>query len=159
MRLRDGNGGFRPYAELVDTLLHELTHNMVGPHDVRFWSTFGRIKKCYLAEHLERTRHPLRFPRPPKPPTVKVPATVAQCEECVRDHLLREAQTNGALQPGEREGAAQAGRQVEGLVQLELARAAEEERTRPTVQRSREDKEELRRRMAEAAAKRLGPAP
>jgi hypothetical protein len=37
IRLRADNAQFRPYQELIDTLLHELTHNIVGPHNINFW--------------------------------------------------------------------------------------------------------------------------
>lgn len=45
--------GFYPYAELVNTLLHELAHNVRGPHDATFWRTFAALKARYLCVHAE----------------------------------------------------------------------------------------------------------
>ena len=49
IRLRTSDlRGFLPYPSLVDTLLHELTHNAVGPHDEHFWHLFCQLKADYL---------------------------------------------------------------------------------------------------------------
>lgn len=45
--------GFMPYTALVDTLLHELCHNEVGPHNDHFWHLFCSLKVDYLG-HLTR---------------------------------------------------------------------------------------------------------
>ena len=39
IRLRNPDGGnrFRPYTQLIDTLVHELAHNVAGPHETAFW--------------------------------------------------------------------------------------------------------------------------
>ena len=39
------------YPKLVETLLHELAHNMVGPHDEHFWHLFAQLKADYLRYH------------------------------------------------------------------------------------------------------------
>jgi len=43
--------GFRPYAQLVGTLLHELSHNWVGEHDILFWSNYAEMRAEYLFSH------------------------------------------------------------------------------------------------------------
>jgi uncharacterized ubiquitin-like protein YukD len=43
--------GFEPYSALLDTLLHELVHNEVGPHNDHFWHLFGQLKADYLYHH------------------------------------------------------------------------------------------------------------
>eukprot|EP00580_Thalassiosira_gravida_P002846 CAMPEP_0201605280 /NCGR_PEP_ID=MMETSP0492-20130828/5152_1 /ASSEMBLY_ACC=CAM_ASM_000837 /TAXON_ID=420259 /ORGANISM="Thalassiosira gravida, Strain GMp14c1" /LENGTH=445 /DNA_ID=CAMNT_0048069495 /DNA_START=265 /DNA_END=1602 /DNA_ORIENTATION=+ len=47
----DDLSGFRPYAELASTLIHELSHNWCGDHDVLFWTNFGQMRVEYLWEH------------------------------------------------------------------------------------------------------------
>ena len=45
MRLRTMDlATFMPYDRLVDTLLHELCHNEVGPHNEQFWHLFCQLK-------------------------------------------------------------------------------------------------------------------
>merc|ERR1719440_644394 len=49
VRLRTQDlSGFLPYPALVDTLLHELCHNEVGPHNEHFWHLFCQLKADYL---------------------------------------------------------------------------------------------------------------
>lgn len=50
LRTRDLTA-FEPYSALVDTLLHELVHNEVGPHNDHFWHLFGQLKADYLHHH------------------------------------------------------------------------------------------------------------
>lgn len=47
---------FRPYPSLVATLIHELSHNWVGEHDLVFWTNFGQMRAEYLYWHLHHTR-------------------------------------------------------------------------------------------------------
>jgi len=47
----DDLSGFRPYDELASTLIHELSHNWCGEHDVLFWTNFGQMRVEYLWEH------------------------------------------------------------------------------------------------------------
>jgi hypothetical protein len=43
---------FWPYPELALTLLvHELSHNWVGEHNVLFWTNYGQMKVEYLWKH------------------------------------------------------------------------------------------------------------
>jgi len=42
---------FRPYRELVATLIHELSHNWVEEHNVIFWTNYGQMRIEYLWEH------------------------------------------------------------------------------------------------------------
>lgn len=52
LRLRtDTLKGFRPYHDLINTLIHELTHNVWGLHDHNFWKLFGELKAQYMKFH------------------------------------------------------------------------------------------------------------
>jgi len=52
LRLRtDTLKGFRPYPDLINTLIHELTHNVWGPHDHNFWKLYGELKAQYMKFH------------------------------------------------------------------------------------------------------------
>lgn len=52
LRLRtDTLKGFRPYHDIMNTLIHELTHNVWGPHDHNFWKLFGELKAQYMRFH------------------------------------------------------------------------------------------------------------
>lgn len=43
--------GFRPYPELASTLIHELSHNWVGDHNVLFWTNFAQMRAEYFYHH------------------------------------------------------------------------------------------------------------
>ncbi|KAG8458639.1 hypothetical protein KFE25_008436 [Diacronema lutheri] len=47
----DDLSGFMPYPRLAETLLHELCHNWVGPHNRLFWTLFAQMRVEYLHEH------------------------------------------------------------------------------------------------------------
>jgi len=52
LKLRtDSLKGFRPYHDLINTLIHEMTHNVWGPHDEKFWKLFGELKAQYMKFH------------------------------------------------------------------------------------------------------------
>merc|ERR1712066_576019 len=52
LRLRtDTLKGFRPYHDLINTLIHEITHNVWGPHDANFWKLYGELKAQYMKFH------------------------------------------------------------------------------------------------------------
>jgi hypothetical protein len=52
LRLRtDSLKGFRPYHDIMNTLIHELTHNVWGPHDHNFWKLYGELKAQYMRFH------------------------------------------------------------------------------------------------------------
>jgi hypothetical protein len=52
LKLRtDDLTGFRPYPQLVATLLHELSHNWVGEHNALFWTNFAQMRAEYLTRH------------------------------------------------------------------------------------------------------------
>jgi WLM domain len=42
---------FRPYPELVGTLIHELSHNWVGEHNLLFWTNYAQMRAEYLYTH------------------------------------------------------------------------------------------------------------
>ena len=55
LRLRtDDLKGFRNYQSIVNTLIHELTHNQFAPHDEKFWALFNQLKQQYAKIHSER---------------------------------------------------------------------------------------------------------
>ena len=55
LRLRtDDFQSFRKYHSIVNTLIHELTHNIVSPHDEKFWTTFNELKEIYSHVHASR---------------------------------------------------------------------------------------------------------
>jgi hypothetical protein len=43
---------FRPYPQLVATLIHELSHNWVGEHDFLFFTNYGQMRAEYFHTHL-----------------------------------------------------------------------------------------------------------
>lgn len=47
----DDLSGFRPYNELSATLIHELSHNWVGEHNILFWTNYGQMRCEYLWTH------------------------------------------------------------------------------------------------------------
>lgn len=49
----DDLSDFRPYPELVSTLIHELSHNWVGDHNLLFWTNYAQMKAEYLCTHAQ----------------------------------------------------------------------------------------------------------
>lgn len=47
----DDLSGFRPYPALVETLIHELSHNWVGDHNLLFWTNHAQMRAEYLCTH------------------------------------------------------------------------------------------------------------
>ena len=47
----DDLSSFRPYTELCSTLIHELSHNWVGEHNVLFWTNYAQMRVEYLWKH------------------------------------------------------------------------------------------------------------
>merc|ERR1712183_979618 len=47
----DDLNDFRPYPELVRTLIHELSHNWVGDHNLLFWTNYAQMRTEYLYAH------------------------------------------------------------------------------------------------------------
>jgi len=57
LKLRtDDLSDFRPYPELVSTLIHELSHNWVGEHNLLFWTNYAQMKAEYLCTHARLRR-------------------------------------------------------------------------------------------------------
>jgi len=51
LRTDDHVHAFRPYPQLVATLLHELSHNWIGDHSLLFWTNFAQMRIEYLYTH------------------------------------------------------------------------------------------------------------
>ena len=52
LKLRtDDLHAFRPYPQLISTLVHELSHNWVGDHNLLFWTNYGQMMIDYCATH------------------------------------------------------------------------------------------------------------
>ena len=47
----DSLKGFLSYPDIVSTLIHELSHNWVGEHNLLFWTNFGQMRAEYLHRH------------------------------------------------------------------------------------------------------------
>jgi hypothetical protein len=47
----DDLSGFRAYPALVETLIHELSHNWVGDHNLLFWTNYAQMRAEYLCTH------------------------------------------------------------------------------------------------------------
>jgi hypothetical protein len=47
----DDLSSFRPYPELASTLIHELSHNWVGEHNILFWTNYANMRCEYLWKH------------------------------------------------------------------------------------------------------------
>jgi len=47
----DDLSGFRQYPELAATLIHELSHNWVGDHNLLFWTNYAQMRAEYLCTH------------------------------------------------------------------------------------------------------------
>merc|ERR1719491_2849656 len=55
----DDLSGFRDYPDLASTLIHELSHNWVGNHNLLFWTNYAQIKSEYLCTHARLRRSAL----------------------------------------------------------------------------------------------------
>lgn len=52
LRLRSGDlQSFLPYNQIAATLIHEISHNWFGEHDLYFWTNYGQMRVEYLCEH------------------------------------------------------------------------------------------------------------
>lgn len=52
LKLRtDDLKAFLPYPQIVSTLIHELSHNWVGDHNLLFWTNYGQMMIDYCATH------------------------------------------------------------------------------------------------------------
>ena len=92
VKLRQDDGSFNDRDALMKTLLHELCHNVVGPHNAVFFALYADVR----AEHLALTRKATGRHRT---------LADASTKETVARELASEA-GNGALQGGERASAA-----------------------------------------------------
>jgi WLM domain len=55
----DDLSGFRPYSELISTLIHELSHNWVGEHNLLFWTNYAQMRSEYIFTHARLMRSSL----------------------------------------------------------------------------------------------------
>ena len=92
VKLRQDDGSFNDRDALMKTLLHELCHNVVGPHNAVFFALYADVR----AEHLALTRKALGRHRT---------LADASAKDVVAQELASEA-GNGALGGGERASAA-----------------------------------------------------
>merc|ERR1712232_852680 len=52
LKLRtDDLQSFRSYPELASTLIHELSHNWVGEHNLLFWTNYAQMRAEYFYSH------------------------------------------------------------------------------------------------------------
>jgi len=57
LKLRtDDLSGFRHYADLAGTLIHELSHNWVGDHNLLFWTNYAQMRAEYFCTHARLRR-------------------------------------------------------------------------------------------------------
>lgn len=98
---------FRPYRELINTLLHELCHNQFGPHGTEFWSLFSKLKMSYLTCHanLQSKGTMVAGVSAGKLADISNTGDAQNMKGALSAELTASA-TNSALSPGEREAAA-----------------------------------------------------
>jgi len=127
VRLRtDDLRALRPYRELVNTLLHELSHNSFGPHTEPFWRLFALQKRRYLRTHaqLQAQGNLIRGATASSLADLAESGEAQDISGALRGELGRSS-GNNALQPHEREAAARVVMEYEALALLEAhSRAA-----------------------------------
>lgn len=47
LRWQDRDLEFLPYDQVVDTMLHELCHNEIAPHNADFYKLWDQIRKVF----------------------------------------------------------------------------------------------------------------
>merc|ERR1719491_1888281 len=55
----DDLSGFRDYPDLASTLIHELSPNWVGDHNLLFWTNYAQMKSEYVCTHARLRRSAL----------------------------------------------------------------------------------------------------
>lgn len=106
VKLRTDADGFRGRDELLKTLLHELCHNVVGPHNAAFFALYAEVR----SEHLSTRKDP----GPPCTVADLRDPSKASARDLVAGEIAAEA-GNGALRGGERMSAAVVARAVAAL--------------------------------------------
>ena len=106
VKLRTDDDGFRGRDELLKTLLHELCHNVVGPHNAAFFALYAAVRSEHLATRKD--------PGPPRTVADLRDPSKASARNFVAGELAAEA-GNGALRGGERMSAAVVARAVAAL--------------------------------------------
>jgi len=51
LKLRNEKYHFRSYSSLISTLIHELSHNWIGDHNLLFWTNFAQMRIEYIYTH------------------------------------------------------------------------------------------------------------
>ena len=92
VRLRLDDASFRERDDLLKTLLHELCHNVVGPHNAAFFALYASLR----TEHLGRRAPALA---PSSLADLSDPSR-ASARDVVVSELARES-ANGAISGGE----------------------------------------------------------
>jgi len=77
----DDLSDFRQYPELVSTLIHELSHNWVGEHNLLFWTNYAQMRAEYLCTHARLRKSALIV-------RGKKTATLAGLDERVLDNIF-----------------------------------------------------------------------
>lgn len=143
---------FRGYKGLINTLLHELSHNMYGPHNEDFWRLFAQLKSEYLEFHaVEARAGKLVEGKTSASKYGMDTSTLQDVKTSVSNHLRNEI-GNGALSEHERSSVAKV---VSEMSQVERQSTfAPSMRPTPPAAGS-VMREEMRQKQAKAAEERL----
>ncbi|KAI3624840.1 hypothetical protein CBS14141_003268 [Malassezia furfur] len=129
LRLRDAArpDAFLEHAEIVRTMLHELAHNVRGPHDTQFYTTLTQLTDEYDAAQRLGYWPGDGFLTPgTRLGGAPVPATLAVRRERAATKALQRAQTPGAVRLG---GVAARGRPLRELAAEAAVRRARDAQT------------------------------
>mmetsp|Transcript_15746 Transcript_15746/g.19241 ORF Transcript_15746/g.19241 Transcript_15746/m.19241 type:complete len:274 (-) Transcript_15746:1523-2344(-) len=139
--LRTPDGAFRERDSLIQTLLHELCHNEVGPHNAAFFALYARLRSQYLTSKQNKTEKS-RF--------VTLEDDTRSTEQVVADELRSESD-NAAISQSERTSAAAVAQFIEYLPEEQAAFPIHT--TMDLL--NDEERQQERKRRAEAAERRL----
>ncbi|WFC96468.1 hypothetical protein MBRA1_003125 [Malassezia brasiliensis] len=129
LRLRDAArpDAFLERAEIVRTMLHELAHNVRGPHDTQFYTTLAQLTDEYDAAQRLGYWPGDGFLTPgTRLGGTPAPTTLAARRERAAAHALQRARTPGAVRLG---GVAAPGRPLRELAAEAAVRRARDAQT------------------------------
>lgn len=116
LRLRtDDLSAFRPYRQVINTLLHELAHNEIGPHLEPFWALFAVLKAEYLRAHAALQRSGVLVGGAASSSMADLREGEAQNIDGELGKQLAQEAANGAVRPEERAAAARVAAAAAGL--------------------------------------------